>query len=168
MEWATSIYQYCVISKLYEIVLIFIPYIYGEFVVVVGHCGIVDNFVYFDRAFDEFGAIRKPILNSKCNFCLPTGCLISHAKFLGFRCGKLCGKLWIDCGKLCGKRGGSGLSTGLSTKLSTEFSTTNAAVIHNSLLGGRRAMCVRQLCATRSAVLAPLLASRATHDRRRS
>jgi hypothetical protein len=77
-------------------------YTYRESMVVVGHCGIVDNFVYFDPAVDKFGGFREAILNSKCNFCLLTECLISHAKDLGFRCGKLCGKLWIHCGKLRG------------------------------------------------------------------
>jgi len=55
--------------------------------VVVGHCGIVDNFVYFDRTVDEFRGFQKAILNSNCNFCLLTERLISHAKDLGFRCG---------------------------------------------------------------------------------
>lgn len=27
--------------------------------VVVGHCGIVDNFVYFDRAVSEFGGVPR-------------------------------------------------------------------------------------------------------------
>lgn len=55
--------------------------------VVVGHCGIVDNFVYFDRAVSKFGGFQEAILNSNCNFCLLTECLISQAKNLGFRCG---------------------------------------------------------------------------------
>jgi hypothetical protein len=58
-------------------------YTYRESMVVVGHCGIVDNFVYFDPAVDKFGGFRGAILNSKCNFCLLTECLISHAKDLG-------------------------------------------------------------------------------------
>jgi len=50
-------------------------------------CGNVDNFVYFDRAFDEFTPCKTLILNSNCNFCLPTCCSISYAKYRAFRCG---------------------------------------------------------------------------------
>lgn len=55
--------------------------------VVVGHCGIVDNFVYFDRMVDKLRAFQGAVLNSNCNFCLPTECLISYAKEAGFDCG---------------------------------------------------------------------------------
>jgi hypothetical protein len=34
-------------------------YTYRESMVVVGHCGIVDNFVYFDPAVDKFGGFRE-------------------------------------------------------------------------------------------------------------
>ncbi len=118
------------------------PHAFKNPMVLLGQCGIVENFVYFDRAVEKIHPSHRPILNSNCNFCLLTHELFSYTKNRGFRCGKLCGKLWKPCGKLCGKVGVGDFSTGFST----EFSTIPQR-------GQRHSTACRYACRVRSAVV---------------
>lgn len=125
------------------------PHAFKNPMVLLGQCGIVENFVYFDRAVEKIRPSKRPILNSNCNFCLLTHELFSYAKHRGFRCGKLCGKLWKPCGKLCGKVGVVDFSTGFST----EFSTIPQRGFRGTLLlADTPAGCVRRWCAMRIAL----------------